>query len=82
MRHELENAVELMHSAGVNYEAAVRTFKRLYIVMALERHKGNKVRTARSLGMHRKTIRRIMDDLHISLREDPEPISRETEGAA
>jgi Fis family transcriptional regulator len=76
MRRELESAVTLMQQDGVNYEAAVRTFKRLFIVMMLERCRGNKCKAAREMGMHRNTIRRIMDDLKI----EREP--HETESAA
>lgn len=73
----LQQTVALMLSGGVDYDGAVRTFKRLYIVKVLERHRGNQTKAAQEMGMHRNSIRRIMADLNISLRE-----GHETEGAA
>jgi Fis family transcriptional regulator len=72
MRHELDNAITLMQAGGVTYEDALHAFKRLYIVKLLNRNRGSQTKTAREMGVHRNTIRRMMADLNISLREDKE----------
>lgn len=83
MKHELENAVSLMQECGVSYDAAIRTFKRLFIVMMIERSRGNKCKAAREMGMHRNSIRRIMTELTIVPVPSCDEIARhETEGAA
>lgn len=92
MRRELENAVILMLAGGVTYDAAMRSFERLFIVKTLERHKGCQCHAAAEMGMHRNTLRRKIAELAI----DPKPwllkqasddyergeIGRDAEGAA
>jgi DNA-binding NtrC family response regulator len=73
----LQQTVALMLSGGVDYDGAVRTFKRFYIVKVLDRNRGNQTKAAQEMGMHRNSLRRVMADLNISLRE-----GHETEGAA
>ena len=72
MRHELDSAVTLMQAGGVTYEAAVHAFKRLYIIKILNRHRGIQTKAALEMGVHRNTLRRMMAELHISLREETE----------
>jgi Fis family transcriptional regulator len=69
---ELGDAIRSMLAAGINYDAAVHAFKRLYIVKILDAHRGNQTKAAQAMGMHRNTLRRIMADLNISLREGHE----------
>ncbi len=52
-----------MHAAGVPYEAAVREFKKRYILEVLTRHRGNQCKAADELGMHRNTLSRTLTEL-------------------
>lgn len=88
----LDRAIALMQAGGVTYDAAVHTFKRLYLMEILARNRGNQCKAAAEMGIHRNTIRRMIAELAI----DPKPwllkqasdeyeraeIARETDGAA
>jgi len=54
-----------MHTSGLTYAEAVREFKRRYIQEVLQATKGNQVKAAVVLGMHRNTLSRTMAELHI-----------------
>ena len=67
MRRELESLVTQMHSSGIQYEDAVRQFKRQYLREVLIAHRGNQCKAADELGMHRNTLSRAMADLGLDL---------------
>lgn len=50
---------------GVTLEQARREFERQFIVASLRSNDGNLCRSARSLGVHRNTLRNKVDDLGI-----------------
>jgi Fis family transcriptional regulator len=70
MKRELAHAVTLMQEGGVNYDAAVRTFKRLFITQTLERNRGNQTKAAFEMGMHRNTLRLIMAELDLDATDE------------
>ncbi len=76
MKRELEGLVMQMHSAGINYEEALRQFKRRYILEVLAQHKGNQCRAAEELGMHRNTLSRTLTELEISTAQIKQGIRR------
>jgi DNA-binding NtrC family response regulator len=63
LKRDLDNVVLQMHAAGVPYEAAVREFKKRYILEVLTRHRGNQCKAADELGMHRNTLSRTLTEL-------------------
>jgi len=50
---------------GVTLEQARREFERQFIVASLKSNRGNFCRSARSLGVHRNTLRNKVSDLGI-----------------
>lgn len=50
---------------GVTLEQARKEFKRQFIVASLKSNQGNLCRSARSLGVHRNTLRNKVSDLGI-----------------
>jgi DNA-binding NtrC family response regulator len=71
MNSDLHYAVIEMVRAGVNYDAAMQAFERLFIIETLDKHKGNQFKAAAEMGMHRNTLRRKMAELAI-----PKPKTR------
>lgn len=69
---QLKDIVLAMDQNGITYDEAVRTFQRLYLVRILNRHNGRIVRAAAEMGIHRNTLRRILAQLDISLRNGHE----------
>jgi DNA-binding NtrC family response regulator len=66
--------------AGRSYEEELRDFKRRLVIQALQKCNGNKVEAARSLGLARGYLHRLIRDLQIpsegtalaSSHQDPE----------
>jgi DNA-binding NtrC family response regulator len=51
--------------AGRSYEEELRDFKRRLVVQALQKSNGNKVEAARSLGVARGYLHRLIRDLQV-----------------
>jgi DNA-binding NtrC family response regulator len=60
---QLENLVLHMFRSGSSYSEAVREFH----IVVLRELKGNQVRAARHLGMHRNTLRRTLQAFGIDV---------------
>lgn len=56
---------ELVHR-GVTLEQARREFEKQFIVASLKSNQGNFCRSAKSLGVHRNTLRNKVSDLGIA----------------
>lgn len=69
MKRELDSLVTQMHSSGLQYEDAVREFKKQYLREVLIAHRGNQCKAATELGMHRNTLSRTMAELGLHLSE-------------
>jgi DNA-binding NtrC family response regulator len=54
---------------GVTLEQARREFERQFIVASLKSNRGNFCRSARSLGVHRNTLRNKLSDLGIAVED-------------
>ncbi|HEV7515209.1 MAG TPA: helix-turn-helix domain-containing protein [Thermoanaerobaculia bacterium] len=65
----LHQIVDELVRRGVTLEQARREFERQFIVASLQSNQGNFCRSARSLGVHRNTLRNKVCDLGI-LSED------------
>ena len=58
---------------GVTLEQARREFEKQFIVASLKSNRGNFCRSARSLGVHRNTLRNKVSDLGILVEEYERP---------
>lgn len=63
----LTQIVDELVSRGMTLTQARREFERQFIVAALRSNGGNLCRSARSLGVHRNTLRNKVSDLGIGL---------------
>jgi len=73
---------ELVHK-GLTLDQARREFEKQFIVASLRSNHGNYCRSARSLGVHRNTLRNKVCDLGIAADEvGPKAPSRRTTRAA
>ncbi len=64
---QLENLVLHMYKNGMGYSEAVREFEKGFILTVLQGQRGNQVRAAQDLGMHRNTLRRMIHCLQIDI---------------
>jgi DNA-binding NtrC family response regulator len=64
----LERLVEEMVDKGVQFEDAVREFEKRFISRVLGRHDGSLTKSADTLGIHRNTLTRKMDEYRIKRR--------------
>lgn len=65
MKRELDLLVAQMHADGVPYDAAVREFKKRYLLQVLASNRGNQCKSAEMLGMHRNTLSRTLAELEL-----------------
>ncbi len=73
----LYQIVDELVRRGLTLEQARREFERQFIVASLKSNRGNLCRSARSLGVHRNTLRNKVSDLGI-LVEDYDRQERRT----
>lgn len=73
----LYQIVDELVRRGLTLEQARREFERQFIVASLKSNRGNFCRSARSLGVHRNTLRNKVSDLGI-LVEDYDRQGRRT----
>ena len=67
MKDELDSLVLRMLRDGIEYSEAVCEFQKSFILRVLQERKGNQLRAAEDLRMHRNTLRRIINVLQIDL---------------
>jgi DNA-binding NtrC family response regulator len=65
MKAKLEELVDLMISRGIQYSEARREFDRAFLARALQDCKGNVCKASERVGMHRNTLSRKIDELHL-----------------
>jgi Fis family transcriptional regulator len=78
MKQLMLSLIEQGRDAGLTYPEMVREFRRAYIKRVLEANKGNQVRAARELGMHRNSLSRNMEELGIQRTAQSKPVQRIT----
>jgi DNA-binding NtrC family response regulator len=78
---ELRALVDELVSRGLTLGQARREFERQFIVAALRSHDGNLGGSAKSLGIHRNTLRNKVGDLGIAA-EDYAPRRRRSRSRA
>ena len=69
MKDQLEDLALRMYKDGIRYPEAVCEFQKSFILRVLRERKGNQLRTAQDLRMHRNTLRRMIHVLQIDLQE-------------
>ena len=67
MSSELESFIVQLRSAGVPYSRAVHDFRKQFIWTLLARHHGNQCKAAKALGVHRNTIKHMLNELETIL---------------
>ena len=65
MRDLLERLVGEMVDKGIRYDDAQREFEKRFIARVLQVHDGNLGHAAKTLGVHRNTLTRKLQDLKI-----------------
>ena len=63
MKDQLEALVTQMIEHDIGYEDAVAEFAGRFIRKVLEKNKGNQSKAAKTLGIHRNTLSRKIEDL-------------------
>ena len=61
----MSDLVEELVSCGLSLSQGVREFEKQYIVATLRQNEGNLTRSAKSLGIHRNTLRNKVGSLGI-----------------
>jgi len=67
VKEQLEKIVLHMYRSGIGYSQALREFQTVFILTVLREHKGNQLRAAQKLGMHRNTLRRIIRNFELDI---------------
>jgi len=65
MKARLEELVDLMVAKGIRYADARREFDRAFLARALQDAKGNVCKASERVGLHRNTLARKIDELHL-----------------
>ena len=68
MRDLLEKLVGEMVDKGIRFDDAQREFEKRFIARVLQSHDGNLGKAAKTLGVHRNTLTRKVQDLRIKAR--------------
>ena len=68
MKEQLESLIIQMVEHGISYEDAVSEFEKRFIRKVLERNNGNQSKAAQTLGIHRNTLSRKIDELGLDHR--------------
>jgi DNA-binding NtrC family response regulator len=63
VKDQLEALVTQMIEHDIGYEDAVDEFERRFIRKVLEKNNGNQSKAAKTLGIHRNTLSRKIEDL-------------------
>ena len=68
MKQQLEDLVREMRRLGIPYEQAVEQFKKAFLSFVLRANNGNQSKSAKQLRVHRNTLTRTIQAMHIDLR--------------
>ena len=69
LKEGLTPIVEELVRRGVTLEQARKEFERQFIVASIRSNEGNLCRSARSLGVHRNTLRNKVSNLGIAIKD-------------
>jgi len=62
MKEQLDSLINQMVERGISYEDAVGEFEKRFIRRVLELTRGNQSKAARTLGIHRNTLGRKIEE--------------------
>ncbi len=68
LEDHLESLVLRMYKGGIRYSEALREFQKIFILTVLREQKWNQARAAKTLDMHRDTLRRLIRDFQLDIR--------------
>jgi Fis family transcriptional regulator, factor for inversion stimulation protein len=68
VKDQLEALISQMVEQGIAYEDALTEFEKRFIKRVLDKVSGNQSKAARELGIHRNTLSRKIDELHLDHR--------------
>jgi DNA-binding protein Fis len=66
MKQQLESLVNQMIEQGIDYEDAVQEFEKQFIRRVLDVTRGNQSRAAQTLGIHRNTLGRKIEEFDLN----------------
>ena len=67
MKDQLEAIVLEIYKGGIRYREAVDEFRKAFITTALRENGGNISKTAPTLGFHRNSLSRAIDELQVDV---------------
>jgi DNA-binding protein Fis len=62
MKEQLEALINQLVEHGITFDIAVGEFEKRFIKKVLEKNNGNQSKSAQSLGIHRNTLSRKIDE--------------------
>jgi Fis family transcriptional regulator, factor for inversion stimulation protein len=62
VKEQLDALISQIVEHGISYEDARNEFEKRFIKRVLEKYKGNRCRAAETLGIHRNTLSRKMEE--------------------
>ena len=68
IHQKLELLIKEMVEKELPLKDSLKEFEKIYIETALKKYKGNKVTTAKALGIHRNTLHNLTESLKIKLK--------------
>ena len=69
LKEQLEKLVLAMYRSGKRYAEAVDEFHKAFLLTVLRENRGNQVKAARELGVHRNTLSRMAQTLGVDTRQ-------------
>lgn len=76
MKEKLEALINQMIEHEIDYEDALTEFERRFIRKILDKTHGNRSRAAKTLGIHRNTLSRKIEELGLDHRPRRRPRTR------
>ena len=67
MKDQLEALVTAMYRSGISYNAAVREFQKCFIETVLWENRGNQIKAAKELRIHRNSLSRVIAQLAVDV---------------
>lgn len=68
MKEQLESLINQMVEHEISFEDALSEFEKRFIKKVLEKSNGNQSKAAQTLGIHRNTLSRKIDELDLDHR--------------
>ena len=76
MKDQMEKLIADLVEGGVFFQDAVSEFEKKFIKRVLDNHHGNRLQSAKALGIHRNTLGRKMEEYKLASGNGTRRISR------